>query len=245
MQAMKSNRMIASGDTVKGAKKQENEDRFLIKAIDNTGLLLAVSDGMGGSPAGEKAADDVICSLTSLENEGDEKDNSLLLITAINQAEAVIRKRVDSSPQLEGMGATATAALITGQMMWWVHIGDSRIYLMRQGALQQITRDHSFLQDLIDGGDISAAEAVVHPMAHMLDQCVGCMDTGVDSGSFSLLPGDILLICTDGIYRSLSIANIEGILATAVSATDCVEQLLKSSPQAGFSDDATVVVAFV
>ena len=235
--------MTALGDSRKGSRKQENEDRFLIKAINSTSLLLAVSDGMGGSPAGGEAADDVIRTLASLKNE--DEDNSLLLRNAINQADAVIRRRVERHPELEGMGATATAVIIKSRMAWWAHIGDSRIYLMREDALQQITRDHSFLQDLIDGGDVSQTEAAVHPMAHMLDQCVGCMDAGVDSGALPLCPGDILLVCTDGLYRSLTIAEMKEIVSTAVDAEECVEQLInKTSPEVS-SDDATVIVAFV
>ncbi len=160
-----SNRAItAFGDSRKGSRRQENEDRFLFKAINDTSLLLAISDGMGGNPAGAKAADDVIHSFSSPKNE---ENNSLLLRTA------------------------------------------------------------------------------VHPMAHVLDQCIGCMDAGVDSGSFSLFPVDILLLCTDGIYRSVSNSRIQDILATTVDVKDCVEQLLTSSPRTVSSDDATVIVAFV
>lgn len=234
--------ITAFGDSTKGSRRQENEDRFLIKTINDTSLLLAISDGMGGNPAGAKAADDIMHSFSSPKNE---ENNSLLLRTAANQADAVIRKRVERDPELEGMGATVTAAIVTSRMVWWVHIGDSRMYLMRKGAMRQITRDHSFLQDLIDGGDISEAEAAVHPMAHVLDQCIGCMDAGVDSGSFSLFPGDILLLCTDGIYRSVSNSRIQDILATTVDVKDCVEQLLISSPRTVSSDDATVIIAFV
>ena len=235
-------KMIAFGDSKKGSQRQENEDRFLVKAINSTSLLLAVSDGMGGSPTGGEAADDVICSLASLKNE---EDNSLFLKNAINQADSVIKRRVERHPDLEGMGATATATIVTSRMAWWAHIGDSRIYLMRENALQQITRDHSFLQDLIDGGDVSRAEAAAHPMAHVLDQCVGCMDAGVDSGALPLFPGDILLVCTDGLYRSLSITEMEDIFSVSVDAEECAKQLLnKPSPEVS-SDDATVIVAFV
>lgn len=235
--------MTAFGDSRKGSQRQKNEDRFLVKTINSTSLLLAVSDGMGGNPAGGKAADDVICSLASFKNE--EKDNSLLLRNAVNQADAVVRRRVERHPELEGMGATATAAIVTSRMAWWAHIGDSRIYLMRKGVMRQITRDHSFLQDLIDAGDVSQAEAAAHPMAHVLDQCVGCMDAGVDSGALPLFPGDILLICTDGVYRSLSIAEMKDIFSIALDAEEFVKQLLnKPSPEVS-SDDATVIVAFV
>lgn len=234
--------MTAFGDSRKGSQRRKNEDRFLVKAINSTSLLLAVSDGMGGCPAGDEAADEVIHSLESLKNE---EDNSLLLKNAITQADSFIRRKVERHPELEGMGATATAAIITSRMAWWAHIGDSRMYLMRKGVLRQITRDHSFLQDLIDAGDVSQTEAAAHPMANVLDQCVGYMDSGVDSGTIALSPGDILLLCTDGIYRSLSIAEIKDIVSIAVDAEECVKQLLnKPSPEIS-SDDATVIVAFV
>lgn len=146
---------------------------------------------------------------------------------------------------LEGMGATANAAIVTSRMAWWAHIGDSRIYLMRKGVMRQITQDHSFLQDLIDAGEVSQTEAEAHPMAHVLDQCVGCMDAGVDSGDLPLFPGDILLICTDGVYRSLSSAEMKDILSVSAVAEKCVKQLLNKPSLEVSSDDATVIVAFV
>lgn len=235
------NGVIASGESQIGHKQAKNEDRFLIKVLDEEHLLLAVSDGMGGHPAGDIAAEDIVNCLNQIDIGMMDKSKSLSL--AINRADKIIRNRVKKDPLLEGMGATATAAIISDTKMWWAHIGDSRIYLMRVGIIQRMTRDHSFLQDLIDSGDVPIAEAAVHPMAHVLDQCVGCIDTGIDSGIFSLSPGDKILLCTDGLYRAISDIKIAKILSSTNSVSGCVEQLIDSSIQSKALDDTTAIVA--
>jgi serine/threonine protein phosphatase PrpC len=237
------NRLVVSGTTHKGCTHRKNDDRFLTKLFDDGNQLLAVSDGLGGHPAGDVAAEDIIGCLNLIDNNS--IDKSLELQNAVNHADAIIRNKVKKVPVLEGMGATITAAIIDSEWAWWVHIGDSRMYLMRNGILQQITRDHSFLQDLIDSGDISAEDAENHRMAHVLDQCVGCMDAGVDRGDFAVCAGDRFLFCTDGLYRTVADARIADILSSEESIPKCVDRLLDTSLKAGIPDDTTIIVAAI
>lgn len=238
---MKVQDVISAGVSRKGLKRRKNDDRFMIKALDNEHLLLAVSDGMGGHPAGDIAADDIMDCLKQIGDHLIDKTKSIT--AAINKADKIVGNRVKKDAAFEGMGATATAAIICNTKVWWAHIGDSRLYLLRGGVLQQKTKDHSFLQDLVDGGDISAIDAENHPMSHVLDQCVGCMDAGVDSGTFALLPGDKIILCTDGLYRLISDNRIAEILSTQNSVSGYVEQLIDKAIQARASDDTTIVVA--
>lgn len=235
--------VISSGCSHKGVKHTKNEDRHLIKVLDSENLLLAVSDGMGGHPAGDIAAEDIIASLDLIA--GETKNGILSLVSAINQADIVIRNRVRKEMIFEGMGATATTVILNRRKVWWGHIGDSRLYLLSGGVLHQVTRDHSFLQDLIDSGDISEEEAASHPMAHVLDQCVGSMDAGVDCGTFAVSPGDSIILCTDGFYRAAPDSRIASVTISNRSAAGCVAELLALAIKQGPPDDATIVVARV
>jgi serine/threonine protein phosphatase PrpC len=241
--SMKKKRVVVSGVTRRGVAHEKNDDRYITKVLDDGINLLAVSDGMGGHPAGDVAAEDIISCLNSININSDDK--SLMLMAGVNRADAIIRNRVNKVPMLEGMGATVTTVIINNELAWWVHIGDSRMYLMRNGLLQQMTRDHSFLQDLIDSGDISAEDAAKHQMAHVLDQCVGCMDAGVDSGKFAIYPGDTILLCTDGLYRMVPDARIAHILLSEKSIPECVDCLLQAAMKAGIPDDTTIIVAAI
>lgn len=232
--------VISSGCSHKGVKHTKNEDRHLIKVLDSENLILAVSDGMGGHPAGDIAAEDIIASLNLIA--GEIKNGVLSLVSAINQADIVIRNRVRKEIIFEGMGATATTVILNRERVWWGHIGDSRLYLLSGGVLHQVTRDHSFLQDLIDSGDISEEEAASHPMAHVLDQCVGSMDAGVDCGTFAVSPGDFIILCTDGFYRVVPDSHIVSVANSAQSVPDCVSELLTLVVKQVPSDDTTIVV---
>jgi len=108
--------------------------------------------------------------------------------------------------------------------------------------LHQVTRDHSFLQDLIDSGDISKEEAASHPMAHVLDQCVGSMDAGVDCGTFAVSPGDSIILCTDGFYRAVPDSHIVSVANSAHSVSDFVSELLTLVVNQMPSDDTTIVI---
>jgi serine/threonine protein phosphatase PrpC len=170
-------------------------------------------------------------------------DKSLLLKTAIIKADANILALINNNPQLMGMGATVTSAIAGNGCVHCAHLGDSRLYLMRDGILNKITKNHTFLQELIDLGDISQAEAECHPMCHVLDQCVGCIDSGIDCGKIAVFPGDTLLLCTDGIYNSVTDDSIVEILLSIESAERRTHLLIKASINAGNKDDATAIVA--
>jgi serine/threonine protein phosphatase PrpC len=235
--------VISSGGSHKRVKNSKNDDRHLIKVLDSGKLLLAVSDGMGGHPAGDVAAEDIIACLNLIKS--DSENGILSLVTAINQADVSIRNRVRKAMIFEGMGATATSIILNRGKVWWAHIGDSRLYLLSGGVLQQVTKDHSFLQDLIDSGDISEQEAAAHPMAHVLDQCVGSIDGGVDCGTFRVSPGDFIILCTDGLYRVVPDSHIASVAVSTDSVSDCVAELISLAVKQGPPDDTTIVVAHV
>lgn len=233
--------IVAAGRSFKGALHKKNDDRFIVKTLNDEHLLLAVSDGVGGHPAGDIAAEDVVESLSLIAAGTDNKIGTM--VSAIVRADTAIRNRVSKALFLEGMGATVTAVILSRRKIWWAHVGDSRLYLMRSRFMRQITRDHSFIQDFIDSGELSLEDALAHPMAHVLDQCVGCLDAGADCGAFDLLSGDFILLSTDGLHRAVPDRQIGPVISSALDVSSSVADLLTLAAENGATDDTTVVVA--
>jgi protein phosphatase len=173
-------------------------------------------------------------------------ENRILnIVSAIDRADITIRNRVRKNLILGGMGATVTAAILSRRKIWWAHVGDSRFYLIRSRLIRQITKDHSFLQDFIDSGELSGKDALSHPMAHVLDQCVGCLDAGADCGSFDVVYGDFILLSTDGLYRVVPDQKIGSIIYSSRDVCRTVEDLLSLAAENSASDDTTAVLAHV
>ncbi|MFO8031861.1 MAG: protein phosphatase 2C domain-containing protein [Desulfohalobiaceae bacterium] len=159
------------------------------------------------------------------------------------QAGSSIRRKAEAEPELEGMGTTGTIALICRATLFWAHVGDSRLYLARQERLMQISRDHTFIQDLLDDGTLSHEKAREHPLRNMLDQCVGCGSLQPDSGRISLQARDKLLLCSDGLTLHVLEQEIQNSLQSE-SARQTAEDLLNLALQAGGRDNITVLVVF-
>jgi protein phosphatase len=204
---------------------------------------MGVSDGLGGHPGGDIAAEIVVNCLESINIKLN--ITSSLLQNAINRADKIISDKIRTAPEFRGMGATATSVVVSGGWGHWAHIGDSRLYLIRDNAKQKITQDHSFMDWLINNGNTSVEDAETHPLRHVLEQCVGCIVSGIDIGRFKVQKGDILLVCSDGLYRAVEESSITNILATTESVSQCVDQLIDVSLQAANCDDVTVVLAKV
>ncbi len=152
-----------------------------------------------------------------------------------------IRQRAKETPDLEGMGSTATVVVVGKDTAYWSHVGDSRLYHFHPGTLTQISTDHTFVQDLVADGTLSQEEAGRHPLRNVLDQCVGCGNLKADSGRFKIMAGDRLLLCSDGLIKHVSDDSIKTALAEG-NARQAVEELLDQALDAGGTDNVTVVV---
>jgi protein phosphatase len=231
-----------------GYRRPDNEDRYLVRRTGDA-VLLAVCDGMGGEAGGDRAAEMAVDALagfadtraTDLEAAREESlDWAVALARVLEHADARIRDYAASRPEFEGMGTTATAALVQARRVYWAHVGDTRIYLLRGGEIRQVTRDHRFLQDLLDDGSVTPGEAEVHPLRHMLDQCVGCGHVEPDAGFLETEAGDRLLLCSDGLTGHLDQAQIRDILGRGEVA-GAVEDLVARALEAGGLDNVTAV----
>ncbi|MCF0154737.1 MAG: Stp1/IreP family PP2C-type Ser/Thr phosphatase [Veillonella sp.] len=232
--------MNCMGISKVGLVRKQNEDRFVIK--DN---LCIITDGMGGYAGGEIASTYAID-----EIQRQLKDVSPLsteaLVKAVKEANAKICATVGQEPALEGMGTTAVIAALEGQTLYWAHVGDSRLYVFRHGNLEQVTTDHSFVQTLFDAGEITREEMGTHPKRNMLTRAVGVgQDVEVDSGTIELMPGDRILLCTDGLTEYVSDYIIEGVLDELDSNEEVLDVLIRLVYDSGAGDNTTIIVGTV
>lgn len=184
------------GESKIGLVRKVNEDSFYISHERN---VLAVADGMGGYVGGE------IASKTAVEAIAYYFKNfnyaaPVQLEKAIQYANFSIISKTLIDPSLKGMGTTVSMVTLARHMAFWGHVGDSRIYLYREGAFSQISVDHTIVQVLLDKGKITEEEALNHPQRHVLTRAVG-VDSNliVDTGAFEVQPNDRILICSDGL----------------------------------------------
>lgn len=207
--------------------------------------LLAVADGMGGHAAGEVASSVAVSTLATLEDDAVSTELLDALATAVEQANEAISDMVERHPQLDGMGTTLTALLWSGSRLGLVHVGDSRAYLLRDGAITQITHDHTFVQQLQDEGRITAAEAAVHPQRSLLLRALdGRSNPEPDLSVREAHLGDRYLLCSDGLSGVLSDAEIAELLANPdLEAT--ADALVQGALRGGAPDNVTCIVADV
>lgn len=208
--------------------------------------LLAIADGMGGQAAGEVASSEVISTLVQLDDDVPGSDLLTSLGTAVTRANDQLRVMVEEDPQLEGMGTTLTALLWTGQRLGLVHVGDSRAYLLRDGALTQITQDHTWVQRLVDEGRITEEEATTHPQRSLLMRALGSGDhVEPDLSIREVRAGDRYLICSDGLSGVVSHQTLEETLASYHGPQETVQELIQLALRGGGPDNITCIVADV
>ncbi len=220
-----------------GRIRSHNEDRSLVK-----GPMLAIADGMGGANAGEVAAEITVDALRDVASDA----TATVVRDAIIGANTAIRDHAEADPSHLGMGTTVTAALLDGTDITVLHVGDSRAYLWRDGTLRQVTDDHSMVAEMVRQGQITAAEAERHPARNVITRALGAEpNVIVDEVPLAAQPGDILLICSDGLSSLVHDRDIESIIAVGLTLTAAARELVKSALRAGGTDNITVILARV
>ncbi len=224
-------------------------DRGLVRANNEDSVyagarLLALADGMGGHAAGEVASQLVIAALAHLDD--DEPGGDLLgkLERAVHEGNSAIAEQVDLHPDLDGMGTTLTAILFAGDRLGLVHIGDSRGYLLRDGELNQITKDDTFVQTLVDEGRITAEEAHSHPQRSLIMRALTGHEVEPTLIMREAREGDRYLLCSDGLSDPVSQETILEALKIR-DVTESADRLIELALRGGGPDNVTVVVADV
>ncbi|SMC62856.1 Stp1/IreP family PP2C-type Ser/Thr phosphatase [Janibacter indicus] len=209
--------------------------------------LLVVADGMGGHAGGDLASATVITELVEIDHDSlTAAEASSQLGRAITRANDEIARTFADNAELEGMGTTVTAIMRARNKLILAHIGDSRAYLLREGRLSQITKDHSFVQTLIDEGRITEEEASTHPQRSVVTRVL----TGADSdepdlGAREARKGDRYLLCSDGLSGFVALDTIEEILTGGTPPGQAADDLVSLALRAGAPDNVTVIVADV
>jgi protein phosphatase len=206
--------------------------------------LLAVADGMGGHAAGEVASAAVIAALEQLDEQGvNAGDPQEALREAVQEANANLRDMVAADSELQGMGTTVTAVLTDGDYTWLAHVGDSRAYLLRDGELHQLTRDHTFVQQLVDEGRLAPEDVSTHPQRSLITRALDGRDVvELDLDRLDLRPGDRLLLCSDGLSGVVSDASIAEVLRDS-TPDEAVRRLVDLALRGGGPDNITCIVA--
>lgn len=225
------------GATDTGQRKA-NEDSYLAQAP-----VFIVSDGMGGHHAGAAASAAVIMAFRTLAGSGTVAPEEV--IDAVHRARFGV---AEVSAQVGGpSGATLTGAVAVTHdgNPWWlvINVGDSRVYALDDGTLSQITVDHSHVQELVDAGQITADQALVHPERNIITRAIGDEIPGCDAWLVPVRPGTRLIIASDGLMKALTDTRIAGIASLAGTPQDASLRLVDASVAAGAADNVTVVVA--
>lgn len=232
-----------------GKVRSNNEDAFWLGGSNNWCLAL-VADGMGGHQAGEVASSQAVDIISrTIQDHAFNSDINIIdgkkvLCDAVQVANKSIYYLGQSQPGLTGMGTTVTAALFCKQKVNIAQVGDSRVYLYRQGALIQLTEDHSLVQELVNSGSISAEQARSHPKRHLLTRVVGTSaDIKVDFFSAEVEQGDIFLLCTDGLTCELTDDEIKQILMSS-PPNQAAGVLVQAALDSGGHDNVTVALVY-
>lgn len=222
-------------------------DRGLVRSNNQDSVyagprLLAVADGMGGHAAGEVASKIVIAALAPLDDEDPRQDLLLQLEDATLAGNDAIAELVADEPELDGMGTTLTAMLFSGNRLGMVHVGDSRAYLYRDGALTQITHDDSFVQSLVDEGRLSQEEAANHPQRSLLLRALTGTEVEPTLTVREARANDRYLLCSDGLTGPVSDETLHETLQIN-DPQDCADRLIELALRSGGPDNITVIVA--
>ena len=225
---------ICRSDT--GLQRRENEDSAYAAAP-----LFVVADGMGGAQAGEVASRLAIEAFQrGLDSTGSPEER---LANRVRAANRQIYDRSRTETGREGMGTTLTAAYLDDAQLAIAHVGDSRAYLFRDGQLTRLTQDHSLVDELVRRGKLTEAQAAEHPQRSIITRALGPEpDVEVDTFTYPVRPGDVLLLCSDGLTSMISEDTVAGVLESARTLEEAARRLIDEANDAGGRDNITVVL---
>jgi protein phosphatase len=220
-----------------GRKRRRNEDSLVCEPP-----LFAIADGMGGAQAGEVASR---LASAAVREGGPEGGGEERIFALIQEANRRVYDRASSDPNASGMGTTMTVALVDGDQVAFGHVGDSRAYLIRDGVMEQLTEDHSLVNELLKSGKLSPEEADVHPQRSVITRAVGTdPDVDVDTFTVTAKAGDLYLLCSDGLTDLVSEKEILEVVERNRRDIDRALRALVKEANRGGGDDNITVVAF-
>ncbi len=235
---------LAGAYSDKGITRSNNEDFFCVH--EKTGLL-AVADGMGGHASGEVASRMLIEVLSDYINSKEAaSSDTALLAAAIKMANSTVYGTSQDKVSCNGMGSTLVAALIKENRLSIAHVGDSRIYLIRAGCIEQLTDDHSLISEQLREGLISEEDAKKSSVKNVITRSVGvAQEVEAEFSEMTISDGDTLILCSDGLTSMLSDKEILSASLEGSCPLDLSRRLVDLANEAGGSDNITVVAAYI
>ncbi|KPJ86460.1 MAG: hypothetical protein AMS18_15505 [Gemmatimonas sp. SG8_17] len=232
-----------AGRTDVGIIRSGNEDNYLM--LPEKGVFI-VADGMGGHAAGEVASEMAVQTIArGLQGVvgRSEADAAQMMTRAIVEANAAIFRRTVDEPEKRGMGTTATALVVNGPRYIVGQVGDSRAYVLRDGQLEQVTKDHSYVQEQVDAGYLTPEQARTHPYSNVITRCVGAnADVIPDIYVGSLQGSDVFLLASDGLTGMLEDHELLSILNSDTAPAVLVDTMISEANRRGGLDNITVIV---
>lgn len=230
-----------------GKARDNNQDFYYISNSGDVPEVYILADGMGGYNAGEVASRMAVESAKDYihkhfaKNKDSKEKLEALLKDAIEYANSVVYKKAQSKEDLRGMGTTLDVCLIYNSRIYIGHVGDSRVYRIRKEFMRRLTKDHSYVQTLVDDGTITKEEAYSHPKKNMLTKALGCVETvEPDVYTKTFIKDDIILMCSDGLTNMIREENIYEIIKQ--DKENAIENLVKQANDNGGLDNITVVI---
>jgi protein phosphatase len=231
-----------TGLTDPGLLRTVNQDDYY---IDPDGRFFVVADGMGGHAGGQEAsqlATEAIHAYLDKHWQSDIPSDEILAQALLEANEAILQDQ-HNHPERSDMGTTAVVVMFRQEQPWFAHVGDSRLYRLRNSKLEQITEDHTWVARAMKAGDITPDQARIHPWRHVLSQCLGRKDLQpIEVYPLEVQPGDRLLLCSDGLTEELSDDLITSHLQPGLSKDQSSTQLIEAAKEKGGRDNITVVI---
>jgi PPM family protein phosphatase len=219
-----------------GRKRRHNEDSYVIEPP-----LFVIADGMGGAKAGEVASG---LAVSAVESEQDDEVTGEERVTAlIEEANRRVYRRASEDREAYGMGTTMTVALVENDHVAFGHVGDSRAYLIRDGRLDQLTDDHSLVAELVRGGKLTPEEAETHPQRSVITRALGTEpDIDVDTFTVEAQPGDVFMLCSDGLTTMVDDdAILDAVAKHRPDLREAAKALVNAANRGGGEDNITVI----
>ena len=233
-----------SGNTDKGRVRKANEDYFANEKLSDKEYLFVVADGMGGHQAGDVASKlgtlTFISVYKSLRSKG--KSIAESMKQSINEANATILTKASSDLSKKGMGTTFSALVISDMKAHIIHVGDSRIYLIRENEIKKITTDHTFVEKMMEEGRLSEEEARNHPQKNILYMSLGARESfaPIAINDLEVKNGDLFVMCSDGLNNMVSDDKIKDYSVSHGSPRELVDELIKLANDRGGTDNITI-----
>jgi protein phosphatase len=225
-----------------------NEDNYFAEADERRGVFV-VADGMGGHAAGEVASEmavQIVSRHLLAVHSVIDADTPQILAQALRDANRAIYERMLAEVDKQGMGTTASVLVISDNQFLIGQIGDSRIYLLRDGALKQITKDHSYVQEQVDAGLLTPEQARYHPYSNVITRCVGANETvEADLYTGEMKPGDVFLVASDGLTGMVDDRRLQAMLLARSGPGRIVDALIAEANGRGGLDNITAIVVQV